>query len=356
VIYDGEISNFGNIDPGGGTDEAGVYLGYHTDYTWVLKNEIHHVGADSIAGCHYADDNLMKAEHYFIGDNLLYGNGENGIDLKGVRYAVVSENKIYGPFTREQGWGIVLHYGASPATTVKDAWVIFNEIYHASGGIYTSSVGCDNLNIVGNLLYDIDASYAAESDSLNGLLIYIRGGNGTFRVVDNTFHNYDRGIYIDDIDGNDKAYVHGNIFSERRQSSAYDIEEWTDESKIALDYNQFYQPGGEARFRWGGGDRTIDYMKSTAGECLNCKTGDPLNISPPTNFDLQNPGSPSMNASIEGPANDSAYAAFFNQYGINIRMDFKGRPRPQDSVWDIGAFEPGDEVTVLTPQNLRLGQ
>jgi len=342
VIYDGTISRYGNKSS---TDEAGVMAGYHSDYTWILDCTIHDVGADAIAGCHYADDNTKKTEHCFIGRITTWGNGENGIDLKGARYVIISECTIYGPFTREQGWGIILHYGASPSTTVKDVWIIFNKIYHVSGGIYTSSVGADNMNIIGNLIYDVDADYAVESDPLNGYAVFIGGGDGTFRVVNNTFYDYDDGLLIEDLNGTDVLYIHGNIFANRGEPGGFEIDEDTDESRIKLDYNRYYYPGGSAAFNWGGSSRNLSYMQVTAGECTHGTEGDPKLTNPISDFSLQI-DSDCIDKSIE----HSVYGDFYTEYSIDIRKDFKGVARPQGNSWDIGAFE----FSSAAPKNLRI--
>ena len=333
VVYNNTISNYGDKSS---TEECGVYAGYHTDYTWVLNNTIFSVGADSLGGCHYADNGTKKTEHYYIGGNTLYGNGENGIDLKGARYVIISENTIYGPYTREQGYAIVLHYGAPPSTTVKDAWVIFNKIYSVSGGIYTSSVGCDNLTILGNIIYDVKASYAAQVDALNGYCVRIAGGNGTFRIVDNTFYQYDKGLDINDLDGTDTCSIHGNIFHTRNSTDNYEIEEGTDESKIDIDYNQYYPVAESAAFNWGGSERTLSYMQNTASECAHGAEGDPKLVNPTTDFSLQS-DSPCVDASVE----HAAYDAFYTAYSISIEKDYDGTARPQNSVWDMGAYEYG---------------
>ena len=339
VIYDGIISNFGDKST---TDEAGVIGGYHTDSTWIMDCIIHDVGADAIAGCHYNDGITKKTEHYFIGRITTYNNGENGIDLKGARYVVISECTIYGPFTREQGWGIVLHYGASPSTSVKDAWVIFNKIYHVSGGIYTSwSVGCDNLNVIGNLIYDVDTIYAAQSDPQNGYCVFVSGGDGTYRIVDNTFYNYHKGIFVKDLDGSDSLYIHGNIFANKKDVNGIDLKEQTDEARIKLDYNLYYHPenANSAIFDWAGSLRDLSYMKNTVVTCTHDIQANP-EFSNPTEFDFSlGYDSPCKDASVEGPVGNSAYDAFYSMFGENIKIDYAGTPRPQNGIWDIGAFE-----------------
>jgi hypothetical protein len=340
VAYSNEVSDFGVALPAaqGGTDEGGILIGYHSDYTWVLDNVIYHVGSDSVAGSHYSNYTDRLSEHYFIGRNTCYGNGENGIDVKGTRYVVIAENEIYGPFAREQGWGIVLHYGFSTSFHDRDVWVLRNKIYHVSGGINTgSSSGADNLNIVGNRIYDVRASYAVQADSLNGYCVYIGGSSGSHRVVDNTFYDYDSGIYVRGLSGSDTLKIHGNIFNGRADVNGHEIYLLSGmESFVTTNYNWY---PSSARFFWNNSLRALSYMQGTAGQDANSQEGDPLFVSAATgNLAIQKT-SPCKDASVEGPVGDSAYDAFNALFSIPIKYDFTGKSRHQGASWDIGSDE-----------------
>jgi hypothetical protein len=49
-------------------------------------------------------------------------------------------------------------------------------------------------------------------------------------------------------------------------------------------------------------------------------------------------GSPAIDTTQRHPA----YDEFRRLYGLNIAVDFRGKPRPQGGAWDMGAFEHGE--------------
>lgn len=193
VVYNNSISRYG-IDGNPGSDQCGVYQGFHTYGTWVLNNTIFDNGADGVAGSHDADYTSKLAKYYYIGGNKIYSNGENCIDIKTTDGIIISGNTCTGPCAREQGWGIVLHYGAN-SLPCKNALVQYNTIYNVSSGIVMPSVGCDNCSYIGNKIYNATNAYGCMSDpAWNGWGISIDGSHGTIRVTDNTCYNCERGV------------------------------------------------------------------------------------------------------------------------------------------------------------------
>jgi hypothetical protein len=336
VVYDCEISNYGSKTS---SDDCGIIAGPRSHHIWVLDNLIHDVAADSVAGSHYGNYTDQTTEYYYIGRNVLYGNGENGIDLKVIRYGVISQNVIYGPFAREQGGGIALHYGADSNFHCRDCAVIFNLIFHVSGGVGTGSSGVDNCFFIGNVFYDIRASYAVLPDVLNGFAISSTGtavgSNSIQYFVNNTIYDYDRGLILEPNTG-DQFICYGNIFSQRWTSSTLnDIEvENGKQSMVSLNYNLYDNP--TTKILWANAVRNIAYMQGQ-GQELNAVEGDPDFINGPSaNFNLL-VGSPAINASVEG----AAYAAYEAMFGVAIEVDYNNNPRPFGAAWDIGAFEFG---------------
>ena len=352
VVYNNNIADYGDPSPTG-TDDVGIYNGYHTENVWVVDNEVTNVGADGVAGSHYSNDTTMKTERYFIGRNKLYQNGENGIDIKAIRYLVISENEIFGPFTREQGWGIVLHSGASPAFPTRDCWVINNKIYHGSGGIYvTSANGALNISMVGNLIYDVKADYGFVKDPLNvKAILYRSQWQGTAMVVNNTCYDYESGIVMDAVLDSNTVFIHGNILSGRSDPAGYDlsIPRNLDEIRVTSNFNHY---DASPRFRFAGNDRNISFLRG-AGKELNAVLGSPGFVNAPADFSLLST-SACVGANVEGPVGNSAFEAFTAVFGTQIRRDFLGRTRPLDGSWDMGAFEFTPPNRPAAPRNLRV--
>lgn len=327
VAYNNVIHN---IEDRTTSDAAGFYCGYPVDHLWVLDSHIYDVASDSIAGSHYSDRGDKDSYRYFIGRNWCHDNGENGIDIKSINYGVISENIVTGPFTREQGWGIILHSGHSvpSAYPTENFWVVANHVYGVSGGIYISGTeGADSISIVGNLIEDIDADYAAASDSINGRAIQYRSEySGNAYIANNTIVGYDTGIFLDDFGSGQTATVYGNILRNRYVSGNYDVD-WdaADGGTISLDYNNISHPS-----------YSVNLDGVTQG--ANGTTTDPLFVNEGGGDYRLGASSPAIDASIEGAAYD-AFETLFAAFSTSVQYDFDGRSRPIGSAIDRGAFE-----------------
>lgn len=353
VVYKNTISLFGD-DGNPGSDECGIEQGFHTNYKWVLNNTISDVGADAVCGSHYSNYTDRLTSNYFIGGNLIYSNGENCIDIKVTDGVIISENICTGPAAREGGGGIALHYGQNNFPC-KNAWVLYNKVYTLSGGVgMGGSFGCDDCHYVGNIFYDISNDYAPTPDaSYGGYLIQIGGSHGAMSIVDNTFYDYQRGIYVEDLTTGDTLKIHGNIFY-RTDGAGPDImlTDADQDTYVDMDYNRFYNAGGAAAFYWNGDTRNLTYIKDTASECANCSEGDPGLVNPPSSLRLAT-GSACIGSAESTVNTESAtYDLFATTWaalgfsGLSIEKDYVGNARPKDTYWDIGAYEY-DANTIL---------
>jgi hypothetical protein len=351
VVYDSEISNLGDKTS---QDRAGVSGGMDVSYLWVLNSRIKNTASDSVAGCATCTEGHAPS-NYFVGGNSFHGNGENCIDFKGIKHFVISENDCYGPFTREQGWGFVIHQQDAAHSAAEDGWIIFNRLHHLSAGIAFTTGGNANMHAIGNVIYDIKASYAAYADPpYNGNAILCASVDQALDIVDNTIYDMDQGIKImPSLSAEDSVRIHGNIISARSNTSLYDLNIATNgsESYVDMDYNQFYLSEGSAKFRWANGDRDLVYMQGTASECANCIEANPLFVDPPNSFALQTL-SPAIGANVEGPVGGTVYDLFYTTWGISIEKDLIGTARPQNSTWDMGAIEYLSEGGDTAPPNL----
>lgn len=348
VIYNCDIQEYGKYDNVGESEQACVYNDYNRSRTWILNCILKRPGSDCVAGSHSANDTDRLSEYIYVGGCEIECGGENCIDFKSSRYVVVSQNHIYGVAFREQGWLIVLHSGSNPVP-VRDASIIFNRIHHGTSGIMgTSTNGTKDIIAIGNLIYDIRASYAPQADpSYNGLAIGFLATQGTGNfIAGNTIYDSDAGIAASNLSASNLIQARSNIFASVTNHSL-NVDNLA-EAFLDSDYNIF---DTAATFFWNNGVRNFAYMQGTAGVELNSLTGDPDFVNAAAdNFELL-ATSPAINAGVEG----GGYAAFLAIFGQSIEVDFNGDARPASGVWDIGAYEygstPPSEVLNITTLN-----
>lgn len=345
VIYNNDIHDWGSPLSESEEDREGVAIRQWTQYLWVLENKTYNTSGDGIGGGHGANRHSGPA---YIGKNESYNHRETCMDFKEFTTLIISENILHNcrppvnGVVTSAGQALALHYGPNSGMGPENAWVIFNKIYDAENGIQANSMG--NLYVIGNLFYDINhtiVDWDPDDESLAWGTVIKAYALGNVQIVDNTFYDYDIGIFFSDADtpGGDMV-IHGNIFSNRAESTGYDILVPANiVANVDVDYSQFYYSGGNARIKWYNNTRTLATFKSEDSQCSHCPVeGDPLFVNAPTSFALQ-AGSPCAGANVEGPVGATAYDAFYTAYSIGIEKDYAGTSRPQGATWDIGAYE-----------------
>ncbi|MDP2877229.1 MAG: fibronectin type III domain-containing protein [Holophaga sp.] len=333
VFYDNDMK-VADFDPNGPSfpedDTVGVYCTQRTTRVWVLDSDIYQSKGDCVGGGHGVQ---YTASNYYFGRNLMHETGENAVDLKEVENIIVSQNKMYdfkGLSLGNGGGGggaIVVHYG--PTYSPRNVWFLFNEIYNATG--CAISVGGDQehpVYFIGNIIHDIkNATHNAKA--------FQTWGCHLVALIGNTIYNTDLGIDWG-VQNNAQLVFEDNIISTMTSGGYHVRVESTNQQQLAeINRNLFHQPNGNANITWGGGSRTLAQWQAASGKGASCLEGDPRFVNATTkDFHLQ-AGSPALGKGAVA----AVYQLFQDTFGMNIRVDYDGKPRPTDGPWAIGPFE-----------------
>ena len=177
------------------------------------------------------------------------------------------------------------------------------------------------------MLYNITGGGA---DAGDGSALYARGG-GTFTLINNTVYN---AVNCAKSTGTSTYFLmQNNIFANCTTKSVSLVS--GAQANSDLTYVVFGI--GMVRIVWGDGvDRTVSgFQAQFPGEGTGLLERDPLFVNAVgNNYHLQL-SSPAIDAGVI----HTAYSMFFSLYGLSIQVDKDGIARPQNSAWDVGAFE-----------------
>ena len=321
-------------------DSHGISIAPGSKYSWILENHIYHQGGDAVQVTSGGTTPLASSAQYvYIGWNEMHDCIENAIDIKVARDVVISENDMYSMppggnwNSASDGAIVVIHY--SP----ENIWVLNNEIHDGVLGIRCN--GAKSAYIVNNVFYDInhlgsDTTYDTE-DNDSAILVWF---TTDLSVIGNTFYNCDAG-YLDR--GNESftnsRVILNNLFGDLAEDAYHlKIRYATAYSKATVDNNTFYDSSGVFL---GWDDQkytTLSSWQAASGQGNNCLDTNPNFV----NADSQDFSLQSSSDSIDAGTADGYtdyYDTFYTLYGIDIEVDYVGTSRPNNFVYDIGAYE-----------------
>lgn len=370
-----------NINEGRTTSVKGDAIGVSVDanvkYVWVIQNTFHHIGGDGIqvAWDKFATSTEMP-QYIYVGKNTAHDCYENFLDLKMCQDVIVSQNVAYNfgdGYTSIGGaTSIPFRYGLGegPDNVARNnIWTLFNVAYNYNSpdGGFSSFTGqgetlADEVYYIGNIAH---SSHNAEGTSTG----FYSSGQKKIYWINNTAYNCDRaGYFIGDAVGDaltEKLTLINNIFGDIYSDSTVPYNLMFGAVQASLDRmeinnNIFYNSGGDVQFRvgvynppayatWTTYPAYTDFCTTYPSFCTVSAETNPLHVDAPNaNFQLTS-ASPAKDTGVL----HDAYATFQSRYIIDIKKDILGTTRPQDSGWDIGAYEFQDNITSpISPSGL----
>lgn len=292
-----------------GLDVHGWRPAYGNRYLWLLDSELYHLQADGVQTGNSNNGNPQsESSHYvFIGGNLFYENYENALDNKNSYHVIFSSNEVRTHYAAADGGGanntaiILSNNSEGPWTGYH--WAINNRIHDSGLAIRDSGSEDDEKNfIVGNVVWDVGTAFVQANNSANRELWVI---NNTASGSSTAFDAYQPG-------SNASLFLRGNIFHDAGAIDTLSAIDAQLVDNILFSTSQ-------------GGQWDVESGNSTA---------DPILGAPSSGDMTPAAGSPA----IDGTQEDPVYALFASLYGLDIRRDLLGTPRPSGA-WDIGAVQ-----------------
>lgn len=277
-------------------------------------------------------------------------------DNKCAFHVIASQNLLHGANcetpTKSSNKTIFIQGNNGEGPLSSYHWSLFNTLWDSAGvGIRADGDSAETLST------PITPPYS-QASGMSGMKIYVIGNvihdsNTTWslgRTSPTGWSNYSwaseswwvNNVFIDSkthhLDGNagDQPFnnqVVGNIFYHTSRADLYTIgNNDNDNQDNSIDYNVFFYTGGAVT-------NDTHLFDSPVGNVSNV---DPLLIAPGS----RKPGillnSPATSL-IPSAAIPACYDLFESMYGINIKVDFYGKPRPVGN-WSAGAFEPANSA------------
>ena len=284
--------------------------------------------------------------YVYIGGNVIYGNRENGVDLKYCNRVVISRNEIYHHwpsvagvrFCYDDGSGCTTGSSGSEGESILvgsngkpgNVWVLFNEVHDSNKGVRLQETSSGF--VVGNVIHDVE-SVGIEIEQTDA---------GPVTAAFNTINNTEKGIRGPRAQGILRIIMDDNILS-GISGDSIDILFAAANNPTASN-NLFFNAGGDISIRWisrtypsTGPD--IDSLIHGSGNLI----GNPMfSNASASDFHVLAAGAGVDRANSRLVTLNDQFRTIFGN-GVTILRDFADIPRSSAGTdHDIGAYEiPG---------------
>lgn len=353
VIYNNEISGYGNINYGVGedVDANGLMINGNSSDVWILHN---HIYETSGAGMQLAPTNTVDlTKNIYIGGNHIHDIAQAGIGLKYPSNVVISQNKIERCLDKHNtpSKGIGFQYGPM------NVWMLFNEINDCRFGIRGAGTNSSNrpsygwpVYAIGNIIdgSSIDSSTSSytldHNSSYNNATAFASMGTYRFYAANNLVMNSDV-AFTSPISSENYSIVN-NIFLKSRYDTLFfgssgflaKVENnliASDEISVRMANNNFYYGLDDME--------TIPSVRNNlefSDEYLGSKTKTEIIA------DLKN-----LSTLVDGGLDiPEEFAQIYeDSFGIKLERGFDDKKIPQGAARDIGPWESGNVLMPVIP-------
>jgi hypothetical protein len=324
-------------------DCHGIGAGSGNERIWILNNHVHHNSGDAFQASHLAK---VPPRFVYVGGNVFHEDRENGVDLKTIHDVVVSQNTLYGYESSASSSGDAIVVGSNGCTPDKgfgpdNAWILFNDIKDSQTGIRVE--GVYHGWIMGNYIHDIRGS---------GITLDIDPDSIRLAIVGNTIASVREGIHHHWRSGIKQVSIENNLIADFSLSA---LALGSEVGHVTTLRNNLFWAGGKSipfidNLNTSDPRDTFEhrtFYASTGKQVVGAwnnrgirLTGRGNIVADPALIDKKSyPALKKGSAAIDKTAPSGEFDSFHIMYGLDIRRDITGHPRPEDDAWDLGAFE-----------------
>lgn len=319
LFWKNQIHDNGNWQILSDQDNHGTQVGrnggarYGSTYNvWILENTYYHNSGSGVQVIGNTDGQA-KLHHIYIGRNVAHHNKQTGFSTKQASDVIFSENHSYSarPSPSSVGSGLSGQYSPNRV------WYLYNKIHDTDVGIrVASNLGSheSQIYLIGNVAWNVHSTTGFNPNTGWANACWSIVGGTSRYIINNTCYDADSGYRSPSAGSH---LISGNIFADIIPEGAHMFVE-TRRAQVTARNNL-----------------TDEGARTKNAECSKCVVGNPGFANPVAGDLTLTPASAAVDKGVE----EDVYATFQKLYGLDIRRDAAGRPRPSGGGWDIGAYE-----------------